>query len=275
MKVLILGGTGLLGNALLKVLDKDFNVIGTSRNKLNKNQTNLIFTKDLFNFNNLESLINHEDPNVIINCLSVNDIGSQDFQTLRNIFTSIPQYLSFISSKRNIKLVHISSDAVFSGDTGNYSEKDQPDPSDLYGMCKLFGEPVHSNTTIIRTSMIGHSLQGNNGLLDWFISQNECTLYKNAFFSGLPVLELARIISTYFIDSSKFNGVYHVSSKRISKFELLNLVKSVYNLDIKILSDDTYFIDRSLDSSKFKKMSGYKILGWNDMIISMKEERYK
>jgi dTDP-4-dehydrorhamnose reductase len=275
MKVLILGGTGLLGNALLNTLGGDFYVVGTSRNKLNKKQTNLIYTEDLFNFENLKSLIDQEKPNVIINCLSINDIKSQDFQTLRTIYTLIPQYLSFISIQQDIKLVHISSDAVFSGDRGNYSEKDQPDPNDIYGMCKLFGEPLSSNSSIIRTSMIGHSLQRDRGLLDWFINQSECKLYKNAIFSGLPVYELARIISKHFINNSKFNGLFHIASQPISKYELLNLVKNVYNLNINIIPDKTYFIDRSLDSSKFTKLSGYNIPSWSDMITKMKEESFK
>ena len=275
MKILVLGGTGLLGNAVVNVLDNQFDTIGTSRKEINRNKDNLIYTKDLSKKKNIKNLIEDVAPDVIVNCLSVNDINSQNLKTLKKFFIVIPQYIAFLCNKYNIKLVHISSDAVFSGKKGNYKETDQPDPNDDYGICKLLGEPAYPNTSIIRTSMIGHSINGESGLLDWFLKQEECKLYKNAIFSGLPVYELARIISKFFINNLRLNGIFHISSDPISKYDLLKKVKNVYNLDINIMPDYSYSIDRSLDSSKFKKISKYKVLSWDDMILRMKEETYR
>ena len=163
---------------------------------------------------------------------------------------------------------------MFSGKNGNYSEKDIPDPIDDYGKSKLIGEPVHDNCSVIRTSMIGHSMNREVGLLDWFIKQKKCTLYKNAIFSGLPVNELSRIISKYFINNEHMNGIFHVSANAISKYDLLSTVKVIYDLNMIIIKDEDYKINRSLNSTKFQNHSGYRIKSWSDMIMKMREESY-
>lgn len=275
MKVLILGGNGLLGNALLNTLSSDYEVIATTRNKLFKDIKNYIYVDDLTNLDFLEKLILDIDPDIVINALSIKDIGNKKLHQLKLIFTVVPLHISFVCRRLNKRFIQISSDGVFSGKKGNYKEEDIPDPIDSYGICKFLGEPNQKNTTVIRTSMIGHSLNYENGLLDWFIKQNECNLYKNAIFSGFPVYEIARIISLFFITKNGLDGIYHLSSKPISKFDLLTLVKNVYNLNIIIHEDDSFYMDRSLDSSKFQNKTGYRVLSWDDMIVQMKEETYK
>ena len=275
MKVLILGGNGLLGNALLNILSKNYEVIATTRNKLYKDIKNFIYVDDLTRLDFLDKLIIDVDPDIIINALSVRDVGNKKLYQLKLIFTVIPHHISSFCRRLNKRFIQISTDGVFSGKTGNYKEEDIPDPIDSYGICKFLGEPNQKNTTVIRTSMIGHSFNNDYGLLDWFIKQNECTLYKNAVFSGLPVYEIARIISQYFIENKNLDGIYHLASEPISKLNLLTLVNNVYNLNIIIHEDDSFYIDRSLDSSKFQNKTGYRVLSWDDMITQMKEETYK
>lgn len=275
MKVLILGGNGLLGNALLNILSKNYEVIATTRNKLYKDIKNFIYVDDLTRLDFLDKLIIDVDPDIIINALSVRDVGNKKLYQLKLIFTVIPHHISSFCRRLNKRFIQISTDGVFSGKTGNYKEEDIPDPIDSYGICKFLGEPNQKNTTVIRTSMIGHSFNNDYGLLDWFIKQNECTLYKNAVFSGLPVYEIARIISQYFIENKNLDGIYHLASEPISKLNLLTLVNNVYNLNIIIHEDDSFYMDRSLDSSKFQNKTGYRVLSWDDMITQMKEETYK
>lgn len=275
MKILILGGNGLLGNALLNILSKNYEVIATTRNKLYKDIKNFIYVDDLTRLDFLDKLIIDVDPDIIINALSVRDVGNKKLYQLKLIFTVIPHHISSFCRRLNKRFIQISTDGVFSGKTGNYKEEDIPDPIDSYGICKFLGEPNQKNTTVIRTSMIGHSFNNDYGLLDWFIKQNECTLYKNAVFSGLPVYEIARIISQYFIENKNLDGIYHLASEPISKLNLLTLVNNVYNLNIIIHEDDSFYMDRSLDSSKFQNKTGYRVLSWDDMITQMKEETYK
>ena len=274
MKVLILGGTGLLGNALLKVLSKKFTTIGTTRINQAVKQLNYVLVKDILDNNNLNNLIIDIKPDVVINCLSIKDFMSSSYAELELMYISLPKILTELSIKFNFRVIHISTDAVFSGKKGNYKEDDTPDPIDDYGKCKLLGEPNHENCVVIRTSMIGHSINGETGLIDWFLKQKECTLFKNAIFSGLPVYELSRIISEYFITKNDLKGIFHISAKPISKYELLSKVQKLYDLNVCIRPDETYKIDRSLDSSKFLTASGYRIKSWDDMITEMREESY-
>ena len=272
MKVLVFGSSGLLGHSLIEELKKSFEVVGTTRKISDKDKTSYYFVEDILCMHLLEQCISDVGPDIAINCISLRDINSANLDQLRHVFSDFPKNLSDLSLKYNFRLVQISSDAVFSGKKGNYIEQDIPDPIDNYGLAKLEGESLNENSLIIRTSMIGHSINGESGLLDWFIKQKKCTLYKNAIFSGLPVNEISRIISQYFITDKNLTGIFHISSNPISKYELLSIVKEKYELNIKIASDEDYKIDRSLNSSKFQKFTGYRIKSWNDMISTMREE---
>ena len=272
MKVLVFGSSGLLGYSLIEELKKSFEVVGTTRKISDKHKTSYYFVEDILCMDLLEQCISDVEPEVAINCISLRDINSANPDQLRHVFSDFPKNLSDLSLKYNFRLVQISSDAVFSGKKGNYIEQDIPDPIDNYGIAKLEGESLSENSLIIRTSLIGHSINGESGLLDWFIKQKKCTLYKNAIFSGLPVNEISRIISKYFIKDKNLTGIFHISSNPISKYDLLSIVKEKYKLNIKIASDEDYKIDRSLNSSKFQKFTGYRIKSWNDMISTMREE---
>ncbi len=274
MKVLILGGTGLLGNALLKTLSKKFETIGTTRINQVRSKLNYVLIKDVQDKKNLTDLIMDANPDVVINCISLRNFNSSSFKELESVYVLFPKILSILSIKFDFKVIHISTDAVFSGKKGNYNENDTPDPIDDYGKTKFLGEPDQENCVVIRTSMIGHSNNGETGLLDWFLKQKDCTLYKNAIFSGLPVNELSKIISDHFIVNSDLEGIFHISSKPISKYDLLSKVRDLYDLKVSITADETYKIDRSLDSSKFRNLTGYRIKSWNDMITKMREENY-
>ncbi len=123
------------------------------------------------------------------------------------------------------RLLHISTDCVFSGERGNYSELDKPDAEDLYGRSKLLGEVSYPHAVTLRTSIIGHELNSRHGLLEWFLSQNgRVTGYSRAVFSGLPTCELARVVREYVVPNNDLNGIYHVAAEPISKYDLLQMI---------------------------------------------------
>lgn len=139
-----------------------------------------------------------------------------------------------------------------------YKENDLADARDLYGLSKKLGEVIDSRNLTLRTSIIGHELNSTRSLVDWFLSQNiEIQGYKNAIFSGLPTIEIARIIEEFIIDNESLTGLYHVSSEPINKFDLLNLIAKEYDKVIKIIANEEIKIDRSLDSSRFREHTGF------------------
>jgi dTDP-4-dehydrorhamnose reductase len=275
----VLGSTGLIGNTLFNVLSKEstFDVFGSVRNisaisniTLNENLVH-IDAKDLINLNN--KLIDLK-PNVIINCIGLTKhlkSGNQPIEAIK-LNALFPHQLYEISQSIGARLIHISSDCVFSGKKGFYSEEDLQDAEDLYGRSKALGEISYQNSLTLRTSTIGHEINSRHGLLEWFLSQKDrCKGYKNAIFSGLPTVVFAEIIRDYIILNNNISGLYHIAATPIDKYELLKIIAKVYNKDIKIEPDESVRINRSLDASKFHKMTGYISPDWQSLIESMHE----
>ena len=246
MKILILGASGMIGLAILKQLAKNkiFLVSGTTTNQKSK--------KILENINNEVSIhiydflkkIDHTEfidmvqPQIIINCVGIIKQSPNLTNTLHTIQLNslLPQQLSLICKDLKIKLIHISTDCVFSGTRGNYKESDNPDPLDLYGRTKLIGETINSNDLTLRTSLVGHEILTQNGLLEWFLSQKDyCKGYKNAYFSGFTTVEFAKIIEKIILYQTNLSGLYHIASKIISKYDFLNKVKKFIIKILKLL----------------------------------------
>ena len=165
----------------------------------------------------------------------------------------------------------MSTDCVFSGSKGGYLDDETPDAQDLYGLSKRLGEVDYPNAITLRTSIIGHELNGNRSLVDWFLSQKGSVKgFSEAIFSGLPTVEIARIIKDYVIPNKDLRGVYHLSAEPINKYDLLNLIANIYGHKTEIIKDTNFKIDRSLDSSRFQKAVGFKPAPWYEMITTMK-----
>ena len=164
----------------------------------------------------------------------------------------------------------MSTDCVFSGLKGGYKESDFPDANDLYGRSKFLGEVDYPNAITLRTSIIGHELNGSRSLVDWFLSQSgSVSGYGKAIFSGLPTVEIAKIIRDFVIPNPHLHGVYHVSADPISKYELLKLLAIKYDKSIHIDLDNSVVIDRSLNSNKFRSLTGFKPAHWGKLIDTM------
>ena len=153
-----------------------------------------------------------------------------------------------------------------------YTEADSPDAKDLYGRSKFLGEVDYPHAVTLRTSIIGHELDGARSLIGWFLSQTGCVKgYKRAIFSGLPTVEIARVLRDHVIPYPELHGVYHVSAEPISKFDLLSLVAQTYEKIIDITADDQTVIDRSLDSTRFRQATGFAPKPWPELIRSMRD----
>ena len=287
MKLLILGSNGLLGNTLTKYFfeKNNYETFGflrdTAKLKFFKRKyiNRLIIIQDILNINDLSSKIKVLRPNVIINCIGqTNKIRGQNLNNLENyinINSLFPFRLKAVCDEIQSRLIHFSSDCVFSGEKGFYSERDNPDPTDVYGKSKLLGELDSENIITIRKSVIGHELDSKKGLLEWFLNQEGYVEgYKEAIFSGLTVLELARIIDMYILPNKNIKGIIHLSAEPISKYDLLKIIANQYNKIINIKPNKEIKIDRSLNSQYFKKVTGYKSVPWPSLIKSMKEFYY-
>lgn len=282
MKILVLGVTGMLGSTLFKYLsiNGQFQVYGTLRGNdksffPKELCEKLITNVNVLDQNNLLSLFEKIRPDVVINCVGlIKQLSiAKDPLVILPINSMLPHVLAKLCSLTKARLLHVSTDCVFSGRRGMYTEEDISDAEDLYGKSKYIGEVVtEAHAVTLRTSIIGHEINGNFGLLNWFLSQQGIVKgYSKAIFSGLTTVELARIISTYVITNSSLSGLYHVSVDPIDKFSLLKLVAHIYSKEVDIIDDHTLSIDRSLDSTQFRMVTGYQPPAWPDLIKQMKE----
>jgi dTDP-4-dehydrorhamnose reductase len=283
-KVLILGASGMLGHKLFLHLSqyKDLNVHATVRNRDSlikfispELMKNLQSDVDAGDFDSIVKTIDLIKPDLVINCIGIVKQGllGQDPLTNISINALLPHKIARCCQANRTRLLHISTDCVFSGNKGNYNETDIPDGVDYYGRSKLLGEVDYPHCLTLRTSIIGHEFQTKLGLIEWFMSQtNVVQGYTQHMYSGFPTVELARIIARYVIPNPEISGVYHLSSESISKYELLQLTAIKYGKKIEIEPYDGTFCDRSLDSSKFRKLTGFSPLSWPEMIDAMYQD---
>ena len=270
----------MLGSMLLGVMSEqmDYEVLGTVRAEKMKRffhssiSNNLIVNTDVNNHDNLVNMLHQIRPDVIVNCIGLtkHKAGAEDPLSAIPINTLLPHRLAKICSSLGSRLVHISTDCVFSGEKGSYTESDFSDARDVYGKSKALGEIDSPNAITLRTSIIGHELNSAYGLLEWFLSQDvKCRGFRCAIFSGLPTIVLAKIIRDVVIPAKKLSGIYHVAASPINKYDLLKLIASEYGKAISISPDDSFVVDRSLSAAKFNADTGYLAPEWPELIRLM------
>ena len=285
MRVLILGVTGMLGNAAYKVFASDdrhetwgtMRAAGARRFFGDSYRSRLIDGVDVTEHDSLVSVFDRVRPDVVINAVGVIKQLStaNDPLIVLPINAMLPHRLAGLCGLSGARLIQVSTDCVFSGNAGNYLESDLSDAEDLYGKSKFIGE-VHDRTHVItlRTSGIGHELSSANGLLEWFLSQEgRVRGFAKAIWSGLPWVELSRVMKDFVLPRPELNGLYHVSATPISKLDLLTLIADVYRKEIGIDPDDVVRIDRSLDSRRFTDATGYVAASWPELIAGMHQYR--
>lgn len=285
MRVLILGVTGMLGSAVLRTLNPDsaFEVWGTLRSASalrhfpEQDRARLLCGVDALDQDALVGVFERIRPDVVINCVGLIKqlADARDPLSALPINAMLPHRLAKLCGLAGARLIHVSTDCVFSGRKGSYVEADRSDAEDLYGKSKFIGE-LHDveHAITLRTSIIGHELGSNYALVDWFLSQaGPVKGYAKAIFSGLPTLELARVMKDYVIPAPELHGLYHVSVDPIDKLSLLQLVAEVYGKKIEITPDEHVCIDRSLDSSRFRQATGYIPPTWLELVKMMYDKR--
>jgi len=269
MRILILGATGMLGHKLVQEFSKTDEVIATARGSIwpNKNDVRLIsfWASDVGEF---KDVLEASTPDVVINCIGVIKQlgGAKDPLSCIPINSLLPHQVNKVCHENGVKFVHVSTDCVFSGRNGPYNEESRPDPEDLYGRTKLIGEAGLT----IRSSIIGREIKGTTGLIEWFLSQKGKTIkgFSKALYTGFTTIEFARVIRAA-LKANLEPGVYQASSDPISKFDLLNLAKAKFGIDVTIENDDKFECDRRLDSSRFRRLAAYSPPTWDDMLAEM------
>jgi dTDP-4-dehydrorhamnose reductase len=224
------------------------------------------------NFDSVVSLFAKVRPEVVINCIGlVKQLSEADDPLVAlPINALLPHRLARLCAASGARLIHLSTDCVFSGSKGMYLETDISDAKDLYGRSKYLGEVDYTNAITLRTSIIGHELDGARSLIGWFLSQNgRVKGYRRAVFSGLPTVVVARVIRDYVIPRPDLHGLFHLSAEPINKYDLLKLVAQTYGKQIDIEPDEQLVIDRSLDSSRFRNETGFQPAPWPELIRDM------
>ncbi|MGH8601219.1 MAG: dTDP-4-dehydrorhamnose reductase family protein [Gammaproteobacteria bacterium] len=285
MNVLVLGVTGMLGSTVFRhfSVDQRYQVWGTLRNAdalryfPAETHSHLLSNVDVLDQDGLVAVLERVRPKVVINCVGLIKqlADAKDPLSALPINAMLPHRLAKLCALTGARLIHISTDCVFSGRKGGYTEDDLSDAEDLYGKSKFIGE-LHglSHAITLRTSIIGHELGSNCSLIDWFLAQSGMVKgYSRAIFSGLPTAELARAISDYVLPVPELHGLYHVSVEPIDKLSLLRLVAEVYGKKIEIIPDEQVCIDRSLDSSRFRQATGYVPPAWPELVRLMHDQR--
>jgi dTDP-4-dehydrorhamnose reductase len=280
MKVLVLGVSGMLGNAVFRVLGASpgIEVAGTARSAAVARhlpealRDRIVTGIDVENFDSLARAFAATRPDAVVNCIGlVKQLAeADDALAAIPINSLLPHRLARLCEVAGARLVHVSTDCVFAGTRGMYTEDDPADAQDLYGRSKHLGEVRYPHTVTLRTSIIGHELSSAHGLVGWFLSQQGSVRgFTRAVFSGLPTVELASVIRDRVLPDAGLNGLYHVAAAPIAKHDLLKLVAARYGKTIEINPDDSVVIDRSLDGSRFARATGYVAPPWEELVRRM------
>jgi dTDP-4-dehydrorhamnose reductase len=283
MRVLVLGAAGMLGHVVFRWFAglPGLHTTGSLRSTsapqtLLGAQTpmaRLVTGVDALAPGSLEPLIEACRPDVVLNCIGLVKQLQAANDPLQAIPVNalLPHQLARMCRRRGARLVHISTDCVFSGHRGPYREDDPADATDLYGRSKLLGEVVEEGVLTLRTSIIGPQLQGHHGLLAWFLQQSGPVKgYARAVFSGLPSVEVARVLAEHVLPHPTLSGIYHLGSEAIDKHSLLRLIAAEYGLPTSIERDENVVIDRSLDASRLRAATGYAAPPWPELVRRMR-----
>lgn len=284
MKVLVFGASGMIGSAMFRVLSEkaEWQVWGTLRADATKRffserlAKRLLSNVDVSSHDALTRVFAQVRPDVVINCIGLTKHHREADDPLLALPLNalLPHRMADLCAVTDARLVHVSTDCVFSGAKGEYLEDDAPDAQEIYGKSKYLGEVDYSHAITLRTSTIGHEFQSAYGLLEWFLSQQgSCKGFTRAIFSGLPNTIFAQVVRNVIIPRPDLHGLYHVGGQPIDKYSLLRLIAKVYGKQIDIIKDDNFVIDRSLNSKRFYKATAYIPPAWPELIESMHASR--
>jgi dTDP-4-dehydrorhamnose reductase len=280
MKVLVLGGAGMLGHRLYATLRARHETVVTVRRPASDydplgffDPRDILDRVDALVDADLKRSLDTARPDAVVNCVGVIKQlrEAEDPITAISVNALLPHRLARLCAEASVRLVHVSTDCVFSGRKGRYTEDDTPDPIDRYGRSKLLGEVDAPGAVTLRTSMIGREIRTRSGLVEWFISHRGGSVrgFERALYTGFTTATLSRIIAEVLETHADLTGVWHVSSEPIDKFSLLRMINDRMGLGIRVDPDHEFACDRSLDSTRYRARTGFRPPSWAAMIDEM------
>lgn len=276
-RTLVVGARGMLGHTLLRVLRaRGVDAWGTVRSGPETAPPGLVSRVvtgvDATRVETVRAAIGNIAPAVVVNCVGIIKQLPEAKDPVRSIEINalFPHLLAREAARAGARVVHVSTDCVFSGRRGGYREDDPPDPEDLYGRSKLLGELDASEGLTLRTSIIGHELGTRHGLVEWFLGERGAVQgFTRAIYTGLPTVVISEVIAEHVLPRPELRGLYHVGSEPISKYDLLGLVARQYGLDVRIEASERIACDRSFDSSRFRAATGWAPSSWPGLVARM------
>jgi dTDP-4-dehydrorhamnose reductase len=305
MKVLVLGGTGMLGHKMFQVLRERFpetycairdskdeswlkkigvfqpyRAAASARDLASDPDSRVIGGVNAEDFNALQNLLEKMRPGVVVNCVGVIKQREEAKVALPSVAINsyLPHWLANFCAGWGGRLIHFSTDCVFSGagasDPRGYREDDPSDAEDLYGKSKYLGEVAAENALTLRTSIIGRELRWRRSLLEWFLSQKgrQITGYKRALYSGLTTNHLAEVVAEIIGRHPQLSGLYQVTSHPITKYDLLCLLRDAYQIDVEIIPDEIFHCDRRLNGERFRQATGYTCPPWPELAAQLAKD---
>ena len=284
MRVLVLGGTGMIGHALAAGLARRFDVVATMRGPAADRPAALAAVRvaggvDAADEAGLARLLDGERPDAVLNAVGLvkQRLDTGDVERAVALNALLPHRLARLCRERGIRLVQYGTDCVFAGAVGDvrgphgYREEDPPGPVDVYGRSKLLGEPSGTGCLVLRTSVVGRELGPGRGLVEWFLAQGAGPVrgYERALFSGLSTPVLARLTGDLLARHPGLDGVWHVAAEPIAKLDLLRLLRTAFGRPTAIQPDHAFHCDRRLDGARFRAATGWRAPPWPEMVAEL------
>lgn len=281
--VAVLGVTGMLGHKVFQRFRSTMpDVVGFARGERASDPVAAIpllaggdveWGVDVCDFGALSSLLEARKPRVLVNCVGIVKQRSEAKAAVPSITVNslLPHWLAEQLQRWGGRVIHFSTDCVFDGRKGMYTEEDAPNAEDLYGRTKALGEVTAENALTLRTSIIGRELRGRRSLVEWFLAQREGRVrgYRRVVYSGLTTYRMAEIVETLVREHPGVSGLYHVTSEPIAKYDLLTLANEAFGARVEIEPDDDVVLDRSMRSDRFRERIGWTPPTWAEMIAEM------
>jgi len=286
MKIMILGGSGLIGHKLWYHLKDRFKEVYTTLHREEAHyrrfgifsSQNVIYNVDITNFEHLQGILHATNPDVVINCIGITKRKKEiaDIAYALQINSVFPHLLAQWARDSGKRLIHFSTDCVFNGVLGNYTEESPTNAEDIYGKTKALGEIRYEGTLTIRSSFIGRELEGKTELLEWFLAQRSRTIkgFHNALYSGVSTTFMARVVGDVIEKHPNLSGLYQLSSSQpISKFDLLQIAAKAFKLPVEIMPDWDFVNINTLNGSKLHAIMGYYPPNWEEMLDQLATEK--
>lgn len=280
--ILVLGAGGMLGHQLWLQLGETLETVGTLRSAAPRlealafDRRRLRLGVDAERIETVAAALDELRPAVVVNCIGVIKqlpAGRDPVACIR-VNSLFPHLLDGLCRERGARLIHVSTDCVFNGRKGGYTEADPPDALDLYGRSKALGELADGPALTLRTSIIGHELKGGLSLLEWFLAQGgEISGYGGVRWSGVTTVTLARLVRDVVLPRPELRGLFQVASEPLDKDALLRRMAAVYGSKARILRREEPVEDRSLDAGRFLAATGWRAPDWDDQLAEMRAER--